>query len=65
MLRGVGPEEGHREDERAGAHLLCRKAAGVGFVHPGEELAPQRPHCALPGLEGSLQAGVETTFYML
>ena len=22
VLRGVGPEEGHREDERAGAHLL-------------------------------------------
>ena len=64
-LRGADPEEGHGEDERAGAHLLCRKAAGVGFVQPGEELAPQRPHCALPGLEGSLQAGGETTFYML
>jgi len=42
-----------RAAEKAGAHLLCRKAAGVGFVHPAEELAPQRPHCALPVLEGS------------
>ena len=62
MLCGVGPEEGHREDERAGAHLLCRKAAGVGFVHPGEELAPGTSHCGLSVLEGSLQAGRGTNF---
>ena len=29
------------------------------------EKAPGRPHCCLPVLEGSLQAGVEQSFYMV
>lgn len=29
---GEGPEKGHKDDKRAGAPPLPRKAAGVGFV---------------------------------
>ena len=41
---GVGPEEGHKNDQRAGAPLLQRQAEGVGLVWPGEEKAPGRSH---------------------
>jgi len=37
---GVGPEEGHEDDHRAGAPLLRGQAEGVGAVQPGEEKAP-------------------------
>jgi len=37
---GVGPEEGHEDDPRAGVPLLRGQAEGVGDVQPGEEKAP-------------------------
>ena len=40
---GVGPEEGHKDAQRAGA-LLWRKVEEVGLVQPGEEKALGRPH---------------------
>ena len=36
---GVGPEEGNKNDRRAGTPLLWRKAERVGAVQPGEEKA--------------------------
>jgi len=41
---GAGPEEGHKNGQRAGAPLLRRKAETVGAVQPGEEKAPGRPY---------------------
>ncbi|KAK4815346.1 LOW QUALITY PROTEIN: hypothetical protein QYF61_000178 [Mycteria americana] len=37
---GAGPEEGHKNDQRAGTPLL--KAERVGVVQPGEEKAPRK-----------------------
>jgi len=45
---GAGPEEGHKNDPRAGAPLLGGKAERVGAVQPGEEKAPERPYSSLP-----------------
>ena len=36
---GEGPEEGHKNDQKAGASPLQRQAEGDGFVQPGEEKA--------------------------
>ena len=36
---GVSPEEGHKDDQRAGAPPLRRQAEGAGIIHPGEEKA--------------------------
>ena len=36
---GEGPEEGHEEDQGAGAPLLRRQAEGAGLIQPGEEKA--------------------------
>jgi len=44
---GAGPEEGHRNDQRAGAPLLGVKAERFGFVQPGEEKAAGRPYSSL------------------
>ena len=41
--QGVGPEEGHENDPRAGTPLLWRGAERVGVVQLGEEKAPGRP----------------------
>ena len=49
----MGPEEGHKDDQRAGAPLLGRKAEGAGFIQLGEEKA-RRPPFGLPALKGSL-----------
>ena len=38
-LLGVGPEEGHKDDQRAGAPPLQRQAGRVGALQPGEEKA--------------------------
>ena len=35
-LLGEGPEEGHKDDQRAGAPLLRRQPDGFGLVQPGE-----------------------------
>jgi len=40
---GAGPEEGHKDDPRAGTSLLGGKAEKVGAVQPGEEKAAGRP----------------------
>ena len=48
----MGPEEGHEDDQRAGASLLRRKVEGARFVQPGEEKALGKPHCGLPDLKG-------------
>jgi len=39
---GVGPEEGHEDDPRAGASLLRGKAERVGVVQPGQGLGTAR-----------------------
>jgi len=41
---GAGPEEGHKNDQRAGTPLLAGKAERVGAVQPGEEKAAGRPY---------------------
>ena len=50
---GVGPDEGHKDDQRAGVPLLQRKVEGAGLVQP-EEKALGRPHCSFPVPKGSL-----------
>ena len=50
---GAGPEEGHTNNQRAGALLLWEKAERVGAVQPGEEKAPGRPYCNLPVFKGA------------
>ena len=35
----TGPEEGHEDDQGAGAPPLGRQAEGAGLVQPGEEKA--------------------------
>jgi len=51
---GAGLEEDHKDDKRAG--FSCEERLS-GFVLPGEEKVLGRPHCSLPVLEWSLQAG--------
>lgn len=35
-------------------HLSCeKKAEEAGFVQHGKEKAAGRPHCSLPGIEGT------------
>ena len=36
-----GPDEGHEDDQRAGAPPLQRQAEGAGLVQPGEEKAAE------------------------
>ena len=36
---GEGPQEGHKDDQGAGAPPLRRQAEGAGLVQPGEEKA--------------------------
>ena len=36
---GEGPEEGHKDGQRAKAPALRRQAKGAGLVQPGEEKA--------------------------
>ena len=51
---GACPEEGHKDDQRAGAPPLWGKAERVGAVQPGEEKAAARPYSSLPVPEGGL-----------
>lgn len=39
----MNPEEGHGNDQRAGAHLLCRQADRVGIAQSGQEKDLRRP----------------------
>jgi len=59
---GVGPEDGHRDDQRAGALLLQRQVEGVGLVQLGEEKTMGRPHCSLPVLKGSYEQQQDQLF---
>jgi len=34
---GEGPEEGHKDDQRAGAPPLQRQVEGTGLIQPAEE----------------------------
>ena len=40
---GAGPEEGHKDDQRAGAPILQGQAERAGTLWPGEEEAPDIP----------------------
>jgi len=52
---GVDPEEGHKDDQRAGVPTLQGQAEGVGAFQPGEEKALGELHSSLPVSEGSLE----------
>ena len=51
---GVGPEEGHKNDQGARTPVLCIKAERVGVFQPGEVKAPGRPYCGLSALKAGL-----------
>jgi len=51
---GVGPEEGHKSDQRAGVPLLRGKAEKDGAVQPGEEKTVGTSYCSLSVIEGGL-----------
>jgi len=51
---GGGPEEGHKNDLRAGAPKLWGMAERAGLVQPGEEKAAGRPYSSFPVPEGGL-----------
>ena len=48
------PEEGHEDDQRAGAPPLQGKAERAGALHPREEKPVRGPYSSLPVSEGSL-----------
>ena len=60
---GMGPEDGHKDDLRAGTHLLWEKAERIGAPQPWEEKALGTPSSGLPVPEGSLQESWRGTFY--
>ena len=55
---GVGPEEGHEDDQKAGASPLQQQAERIGALQTGEEKAPGRCYRDFeqPGLERSVPA---------
>ena len=50
----MGPEEGHKDDQRAGAPLLWRDAEGAAVLQPREEKALERLHHGLVVFKRSL-----------
>ena len=36
----AGPQEGHKDDQRAGTSPLCGQAEEAGILQPGQERAP-------------------------
>ena len=52
---GIDPEEGHKDDQKAGAPPLKGKAGRAGDLQPGEEKAQGRPHIGLLVPERGLQ----------
>jgi len=52
---GTGPEEGHKDDQRAGAPPLRGEAERTGALQPGEDKAPGGPYSDLPVPERGLQ----------
>ena len=51
---GTGPEEGHRDDQRAGELPQRRQTETAGALQPGEEKALWRPYRGLLVPEGGL-----------
>ena len=45
---GANPEEGHEDDQRAGAPLIWKQSDRAGAVQTGEEKAPGRLHSSFP-----------------
>ena len=60
---GAGPEEGHEDDQKAGAPPLWGQAERTRALQPGEEKAPGGPDRYLPVAEGGLQESWGGTFY--
>ena len=60
---GAGPEEGHEDDQRAGAPPLQGQAERAGALQPREEKALRRPYSSLPVPEGGPQERWKGTFY--
>ena len=60
---GVGPEEVHEDDQRAGAPLLWAQSERARALQPGDEKAPGGPNSRLSVPEGSLQESSGGTFY--
>jgi len=58
----VAPEEGHEDDQRAGAPLLQGQAEGVGAFQPGEEKATGAPYSSPPVPEGASRKDGEGIF---
>ncbi|GAB0184388.1 hypothetical protein GRJ2_000904100 [Grus japonensis] len=56
---GASPEEGHEDDQRAGAPLQTET---VGVVQSGEEKAPGTPYSSLPVPEGPYRKAGEGLF---
>jgi len=61
MLRAV-PEEGPKNDQRAGTPLPRGQAERAGAVQPREEKAPGRPYCGLSVLTGAYRKDGERLF---
>ena len=59
----MDPEEGHEDDQRAEAFPCEERLRELGLCSLDKALG--RPHCSLPALEGSLQAGGGLNFYMV
>ena len=59
----MSPEEGHEDDQRAGAPLLRRQADRAAVLQPGEQKALGRPCSCLPVPKGALQESWRGTFY--
>ena len=59
---GAGPEEGHENDQRAGAPPLQRQAERAGAFQPAEERAMGGPYSSLQYLKGAYRKAGEELF---
>lgn len=62
---GAVPEDGCKDDQRAGAALLWKKVEGAELVQLREEEAPGRLHCSLPVLKGAYKHKMDQLFHSL
>ena len=58
----AGPEEGHKDDQKARTHLSCEGGLRAGALQPQEEKALGGPYSGLPVPEGGLQESWEGIF---
>ena len=63
VVVGAGPEEGHCDDQRAGAPSLRGQAERAGTLQHGEEKTLRRPYSGLPVPNGALQESWGVTSY--